>query len=79
MRPDRNGFFGGVQNTPVRSVWTRGSPVGSPVDYSDCVLGSENRQWGPVAPFGSKPCPGTPGPEIHLKIDNFENYNIHSS
>ena len=43
------------------------------------AVGSENRQWGPVAPFGSKPWRGGPGPEIHQKIDNFKTYNIYSS
>jgi hypothetical protein len=42
------------------------------------ALGSENRQWGPVAPLGSRPWRVRSGPEIHQKIGNFKTFNIYS-
>ena len=43
------------------------------------TLGSENRQWGTVAPLGSRPWRVRSGPEIHQKISNFKTFpNIYS-
>jgi hypothetical protein len=48
-----------------------------PESFSTESLGSENHQWGRVVPFGWKPSRGSPGPEIHQKVNNFKTYNIY--